>query len=961
MGFYQDYDDRRQVVFQFDRIFSNRKSMDTLAETGQDGVFSGRFVLVKYDPQGKFFEGDVKVGYYYNNIMYQDAGYTQPYTYTTFERVVNPVAANWSQYYYYNGSYYFKLPNQNYFNAEETNYFIATNESESAVAKNQIVRLFEENFGLTQSYYKCSGSIDNASGSIATWSAINYDNSDSTYLKNYNIDKATYGTRFDVRGYDATIWEKVYSKGRGSFILIAYLNGVMPALDLFADPPTQTPAIPYIDALSSDSYYRIHVPSMYGFQLKEHDEDSDLKSDQKAFATKLIYNANTNSYDKREQEIDAAIYLNLDGANANIRNVDESTTNAILIEPNGESGRVYTNTDGTKETKDLMELSIQLPAIGNMMAKGYDLIYGEVINKTKRFTDINWVSGTASKIEKHNVNTKSYDLKSLAGCLNTMHDILGQIIVPLQTRPSPEQVEEQCSDDLIYQIGDSYYRKGIAYNPTIITDETKVYDPVDKVQKNIIAYRPQSITKDEFKGNTYYVLKNGSYVEATGYIEGETYYLKSITGARYSPIELEQFISGKYYWQDGQNYMCDNSANFPEYLDRSYYTISVVPGYPTQFLQEFIPNVYYTKEDKGYIRAAEALPQIGTIYYQIFLSRISTYYGRFYAPGIYYEYNADSRKYEICNDDKINTTKTYYIIVYSSQLSQLYDSEGHPYWGYAAQSITPLNADPTKEGVPLDIQGMPDNIDYYYYKDGNDYISYSFYLNAELTPGKAHPFTEARYWSVFRDNTTSNGISDSEFYISNRYWIKEEDTNHYIKGTAFNSANYYYLIEPQLVTKPFYLLDKYYYKIAGTEDEYEISKTSSMESDRYYTKEKIYVYNDNLNQCPHGYEWNDYVKYIPPSITLYWKTEYVDLIPMEGLINGEDSIYGKALAMHKLFGLNDGETRNTYELRGAFNVLQDLLYTIKTLRPGRLLYVNNFGQIESTDETITIDTIKELM
>lgn len=959
MGFYHDYDDRRQVIFQFDRIFNNRKSMDTLAETGQDGVFTGRFVLVKYDPESKFFEGDVKVGYYYNNIMYQDAGHTHPYIYTTFNRVSNPVITDWNQYYYYNGSYYFKLPNQNYFDAEETNYFTATNPSEFAIAKNQIVRLFEENFGLTQSYYKCTGSVDNESGNIATWTAINYDAADSQYLRNYNIDKATYGTRFDVRGYDATIWEKVYNRGRGAFVLVAYLNGVMPALDLFPDPPTQNPAIPYIDALSSDSYYRIHIPSMYGFQLKEVEEDSDLKSDQKATAVRLIYNNNTNSYEKREREIDAAIYLNLDGADAEVRNIDESTTNAILIEPTGESGKIYVNNDGTEETKDLMELSIQLPVIGNMLAKGYDLIYGEVQNKTNRLTDITWMSGNASDAQKYGAGIKSHDLKSIAGCINTIHDILGQIIVQLETRPSPEQVETQCSDNLIYQIGDVYYRKGIAYDIEVINDDTQIYDPIDNEWKNIVAYRLQNITENQFKGNTYYVLDNDNYVEAAEYTEGENYYLKSITGARYSPIELEQFESGQYYWQDGQNYMCDNSVNFPQYLDRSYYEISITSGYPKQFLQEFISNVYYTKENGCYILASEALPEIDTLYYQIIPSRISSSYGRFYVPGVYYEYNATTRKYEICNDSEIITTKTYYIIVYSSQLSRLYDSDGVPYWGYAPQSITPLNADPDKVGVPVEIQGVPENIDYYYYKDGNNYISFSSLLDAEITPGKAHPLTEARTWSVFRSNTTVE-IPDSQFYIKNRYWIKDS-SNNYIKGTNFNPTTWYYLIEPQLVPNPFYLLDKYYYKIVGTEDEYELSRTLRMEADKYYTKSKIYVYNDTLNQCPYGYEWNDYVKYIPPSITLYWKTEYIDLIPMEGLINGEDSIYGKALAMHKLFGLNDGETRNTQELRGAFNVLQDLLYTVKTLRPGRLLYVNNFGQIDSTDDTITIDTIKQLL
>lgn len=955
MGFYQDYDDRRQVVFQFDRIFSNRKSMDTLAETGQDGVFSGRFVLVKYDPQSKFFEGDVKVGYYYNNIMYQDAGHAQPYTYTTFERVVNPVAANWNQYYYYNGSYYFKLPNQNYFNAEETNYFIATNESESAVAKNQIVRLFEENFGLTQSYYKCSGSIDNASGSIATWSAINYDNSDSTYLKNYNIDKATYGTRFDVRGYDATIWEKVYSKGRGSFVLIAYLNGVMPALDLFADPPTQTPAIPYIDALSSDSYYRIHIPSMYGFQLKEHDEDSDLKSDQKAIAVKLIYNANTNSYEQRPQEIDAAIYLNLDGANEQTRHVDTSTVNKIIIEPTGESGKIYTNKDGTEETHDLMELSVQLPAIGNMIAKGYDLIYGEVANNSKRLVNIDWISGTALDTEKHNIKIKSYDTKSIAGCINNIHDIMGQIIVDLSERPSPEQVEEQCSDNLLYRIGDKYYRKGIAYNKTPINNDTLIYDPVEQVQKKMLTYKSVgTILQSEFQLNKYYTRVNGVYVEATSWSSSATYYLKRISGARYIPVDLEQFNTGQFYYlENEEDYICDNSSTFPLYPNRTYYQINIINEYPQGFTFEFEPDQYFIQDGYNFNLAKEALPVLGQDYCAINFNTISSTGKRlrFYVPGYYYYYDEITRSYKICNDEYFDSSKTYAIIVYDTVLGPDQNINNLPILAYQPKSITVLDNS--------EIQDPPSNIDYYYYLDENgNYIAFNSLKEIEQTPGQAHPITESRVWTVFKNNTIQI-VPDTSFYINNRYWYKDTN-NSYIKSKTFESGRPCYLIESTQVPIPFYLADTYYYEVR--EDEFELAGESRMiNGRRYCTKEKLYVYNDTTNQCPYGYEWNDYAAYIPPSVTLYQKESYIDLIPIEGLINGKDSIYGQALALHKMFGLNDEETRNTHELRGAFNTLQDLLYTIKTMKPGRLLYVNDFGQIEATDDSITIDALKALL
>jgi hypothetical protein len=51
---------------------------------------------------------------------------------------------------------------------------------------------------------------------------------------------------------------------------------------------------------------------------------------------------------------------------------DTETTNAILVTPTGKSGRLY---DGEQKA-DLLELSVHLPAVGNMIDTGYDLIYG---------------------------------------------------------------------------------------------------------------------------------------------------------------------------------------------------------------------------------------------------------------------------------------------------------------------------------------------------------------------------------------------------------------------------------------------------------------------------------------------------------------------------------------------------------------------------------------------------------
>ena len=49
MGFYGNTTDTSKTHFQFDKIFSSRTAMDRACAEGIDEVYTGRFVLVKYD------------------------------------------------------------------------------------------------------------------------------------------------------------------------------------------------------------------------------------------------------------------------------------------------------------------------------------------------------------------------------------------------------------------------------------------------------------------------------------------------------------------------------------------------------------------------------------------------------------------------------------------------------------------------------------------------------------------------------------------------------------------------------------------------------------------------------------------------------------------------------------------------------------------------------------------------
>ena len=65
---------------------------------------------------------------------------------------------------------------------------------------------------ITNIYYRCVGQDSGAVNNEAIFERVIDDIGDSSiYITNYNIDKNRYGLEFDIRGYDATVWQKIYS------------------------------------------------------------------------------------------------------------------------------------------------------------------------------------------------------------------------------------------------------------------------------------------------------------------------------------------------------------------------------------------------------------------------------------------------------------------------------------------------------------------------------------------------------------------------------------------------------------------------------------------------------------------------------------------------------------------------------------------------------------------------------
>jgi hypothetical protein len=155
---------------------------------------------------------------------------------------------------------------------------------------------------ISQVFYKCINNNNSNNGDIAEFKLISA--GESNYTKNYNIDTGVYG---EGRGYDSTVWQKVYTQGTEKYVMIAELNSVVPTFDITADAPTMNPITPHFDADSTNVYYKLHWQPQWGFRVAEaNGENSDVQATWKTAS----YDPSTDKITSTENTVDAAINFN---------------------------------------------------------------------------------------------------------------------------------------------------------------------------------------------------------------------------------------------------------------------------------------------------------------------------------------------------------------------------------------------------------------------------------------------------------------------------------------------------------------------------------------------------------------------------------------------------------------------------------------------------------------------------
>ena len=246
MGFYGNITNTSKTQFQFDRIYPNRKMMDENA--GTDGIYMGRYVLVEYD---------------INDEKYLD---------------------NYPRLFKYNNRYYYTADMQ-----DNPDSRIEVKYGEKNVEKGQFFRVtekldFDPSNGVDNSIYvlyKCTGLKEN---DIATFEPVSdADEIHNNYVRNYNTDTKEYGPG---RGWDSTVWQKVFVGGDTKYVLIAELNSVVPTFGITVDAPTMNPIVPHFDQESNNIYYKLHLQPSWGMRVKEGEAN---KSDEEVVWKSISY------------------------------------------------------------------------------------------------------------------------------------------------------------------------------------------------------------------------------------------------------------------------------------------------------------------------------------------------------------------------------------------------------------------------------------------------------------------------------------------------------------------------------------------------------------------------------------------------------------------------------------------------------------------------------------------------
>lgn len=898
MGFYGNITSASKTQFSFDRIYPNRQKMEE--NMVEDGIYMGRFVLIDYDQD--VTKDQYRLFYYENEKFYM------------FAEAAAKIEVR------YPGD----------------------------VAMNKIIRVTSDinkdntvKDDAKYTFWKCTGG--DAEG-IAQFKKVA--DAETNYTTNYQIDIAEYG---EGRGWDSTVWQKVYTQGVAKYVMIAELNAVIPTFDIVPDAPSLAPIAPHFDQRSNNVYYKLHYQPQWGMRVKSADgiesDGEKVFSDEEIIWKKEIYNTATDeetiqyfdgkNWIKVEEDNKpthaGAIYYNKAGFDPEIIAYDEETIDKVAVEATGISGELYNSHNGANSTEmkpaeDIQEISIMLPSIGNSISKIWDIVYGNKEQNPDRFyenedgiidtskplrnLDINWDSTEGLRLikEKEDGNGFTFDTDSvstLAGVINSVHDLMGMIIIDVEN-------EQQILDgdlDKIYYLNGKYYRKKSDYT----------YEDIEITDTRYFNLKEVQPTIDSYHANHYYIFDNGNYIADEGpYNENKDYReLVLNAGIPNTKVEnLEQYEANKFFYKEnyGKTYILDQNSSYD--TDKIYYIVSGLKE-PIPLDDGYSKDKYYYKNEKNYILERAENPTATRTYFLPIFKNVT---GEPYEPGKYF-YRED-QVVKLDENATMTIGREYFTATIEKTETTVIKKPDGSYEYVEAFVIS------NERKVTL-FEISDENITYYYKNSNGDYLTTSSIIQNVFT------------YYIFENETQI-----SNFYVKGKFYITKDNITFTLdERETFDEETAYYEITSESKISMFYEPNRF----VDINDNI-VNDLIKPDFDLYY-KDEFYISENSKNKDNIYSLWNNNVKAIPNTITLAIRNQepLFKKEELKGFARELNTIHGLILKINEMLELSDKKTREENNIQGLINIVNDIIYKFDSLTPDHFMIVDHYGRLHSSD------------
>ena len=1109
MGFYGNVKNTARTQFYFDRIYPNRKAMDSNAE--KDNVFPGRFVLVEYEQDAT--QDSFQSFYMYKNALYTNLNFVEVTNvrnsndkiqaiesaidsalvrltdlpvgtvfcipagqhiqvgvstdqYIRFTDSTGAYRASTKQEY---DNFYSQFPDE----VPPLTFKIGSGGSAAIYTNAPIKSGMIAKIAADHDYFYTGGlefyeTYSSGSGEDVKvgWRQISLN--DDVFTRNFNIDKV-YGTN---RSYDSTVWQKVYEGNTERYIMIADLNTLAPTFTFTADAPAVTPVPIHYDALNTNASYNVHMQTPWGLRVRGasgeltvplihgsgaisddatnsvHATENrgitypsdfethwrgdfyDISSDTK---TTKYYSPVSGKWNglqgNRSSSVAAAVYVNREGFNPDTIVKSKDVTNPetpghregvswkpydyIGLEPTGYSGRVYNdhiNNEGTAPAIDTQELVIMLPSLGDAISNIWDIVYGgrdtntAIQKSSKRNMDIQWeyANGVVARnglraVVDNNGRFQHQAVNTLAGCINSVHDLMGMIIVNDADSISADKLE----DRYIYQFADgSYRRKSVEYTYTPATYK----------------YTAIALDANSYAPGDYYIKQGNEYIQSNdAFSSSQTYYYKEVDLPKtYQPITLSPLPNFNLYYktpEDNYRIVTEVAENIPYWKYSSSKKITV-----TAFYSKY--TFYYGEADgfrldtndnaepgRGYwnidTQVKVNVPLRETWMYDQTLEKYQVGTNTdgspryedlkyFYAPDFFYDLVEDATtgtrtltKMQETDISKIDFSRPYYLV-----WGNLKEGDGAGNWVQ-----NPDGSFTNSNGVTnLQITGwykvilMPLTPNTYYYEaetteydpneddynfeedvpeveEGNEgesntntnvnavqYVTKYKYVTAEdLQTFYKEEFTFNENTAIFRDIYKITWENAGTFYEPGKFYYQTADSSwakDYGEEMTENRT-YYETVSFDPVNGMIFYVPNKYYIVDPITGEFVIDKSPAFDSTKTYYEflTKLYVMSDSRNRVTPYSEWNTGVTQVPASVELATRVESITTVPLDNFARSLNTLHGLILQVNKMLEMDNFQTRDRLTVQGCINTLNDIIDKFDTLKPNNFLIVDNYGRV----------------